>query len=220
MDILNSLESLLPKYQTTLPFSKQTVSFVPFRVKDAKNISIILQEENRKLALASLVDILKTNVKDINILDLCMADAEFLFLQIRSKIVDEQLNLIHNKEKIQVSISDIYGKNSISSQTISLTNSVNLVLETPTIKDLLKLNSLEKDDIIQACIKKVIFNGEIFNVGKYVTDEIKIILDNLPMNVLPKFEEFMKTQPDLFLTIKTEEGDKEVNGFLTFFTYR
>jgi len=220
MDILNSLESLLPKYQTTLPFSKQTVSFVPFRVKDAKNISIILQEENRKLALASLVDILKTNVKDINILDLCMADAEFLFLQIRSKSVDEQLNLIHNKEKIQVSISDIYGKNSISSQTISLTNSVNLVLETPTIKDLLKLNSLEKDDIIQACIKKVIFNGEIFNVGKYVTDEIKIILDNLPMNVLPKFEEFMKTQPDLFLTIKTEEGDKEVNGFLTFFTYR
>jgi len=220
MDILNSLESLLPKYQTTLPFSKQTVSFVPFRVKDAKNISIILQEENRKLALASLVDILKTNVKDINILDLCMADAEFLFLQIRSKSVDEQLNLIHNKEKIQVSISDIYGKNSISSQTISLTNSVNLVLETPTIKDLLKLNSLEKDDIIQSCIKKVIFNGEIFNVGKYVTDEIKIILDNLPMNVLPKFEEFMKTQPDLFLTIKTEEGDKEVNGFLTFFTYR
>ena len=220
MDILNSLESLLPKYQTTLPFSKQTVSFVPFRVKDAKNISIILQEENRKLALASLVDILKNNVKDINILDLCMADAEFLFLQIRSKSVDEQLNLIHNKERIQVSISDIYGKNSISSQTISLTNSVNLVLETPTIKDLLKLNSLDKEDLIQACIKKVIFNGEIFNVSKYLTDEIKVILDNLPMTVIPKFEEFMKNQPDLFLTIKTEEGDKEVNGFLTFFTYR
>ena len=134
--------------------------------------------------------------------------------------MEEQLNLIHNKERIQVSISDIYGKNSISSQTISLTNSVNLVLETPTIKDLLKLNSLEKDDIIQACIKKVTFNGEIFNVGKYVTDEIKVILENLPMNVLPKFEEFLKTQPDLFLIIKTEDGDKEVNGFLTFFTYR
>jgi hypothetical protein len=220
MDILNSLESLLPKYQTTLPFSKQTVSFVPFRVKDAKNISIILQEENRKLALTSLVDILKTNVKDINILDLCMADAEFLFLQIRSKSVDEQLNLIHNKERIQVAISEIYGKNSISSQTISLTNSVNLVLETPTIKDLLKLNSFDKEDLIQACIKKVIFNGEIFHVSKYLTDEIKVILDNLPMTVLPKFEEFMKTQPDLFLTIKTEDGDKEVNGFLTFFTYR
>jgi hypothetical protein len=201
MDILNSLESLLPKYQTTLPFSKQTVSFVPFRVKDAKNISIILQEENRKLALTSLVDILKTNVKDINILDLCMADAEFLFLQIRSKSVDEQLNLIHNKERIQVSISEIYGKNSISSQTISLTNSVNLVLETPTIKDLLKLNSFDKEDLIQACIKKVIFNGEIFHVSKYLTNEIKVILDNLPMTVLPKFEEFMKTQPDLFLTI-------------------
>lgn len=220
MDILNSLESLLPKYQTTLPFSKQSVSFVPFRVKDAKNISIILQEENRKLALTSLVDILKTNVKDINILDLCMADAEFLFLQIRSKSVDEQLNLIHNKEKIQVPISDIYGKNDISSQTIYLTNSVNLVLETPTIKDLLKLPSLDKENIIQACIKKVIFNGEIFSVGKYVTDEIKLILDNLPMNVLPKFDEFLKKQPDLFLTIKTEEGNKEVSGFLTFFTYR
>lgn len=220
MDILNSLESLLPKYQTTLPFSKQTVSFVPFRVKDAKNISIILQEENRKLALTSLVDILKTNVKDINILDLCMADAEFLFLQIRSKSVDEQLNLIHNKERIQVAISEIYGKNDISSQTITLTNNVNIVLETPTVKDLLKLNTLNKEDVIQACIKKVIFNGEIFHVSKYITEEIKLILDNLPMTVLPKFEEFLNTQPDLFLIIKTEEGDKEVNGFLTFFTYR
>ena len=43
MDLFNSLENLLPHYETVLPFSKEKVSFTPFRVKDAKNISIILQ---------------------------------------------------------------------------------------------------------------------------------------------------------------------------------
>ena len=49
MELLNSIDELLPKYETILPFSKQTVEFTPFRVKDAKNISIILQEDNKKI---------------------------------------------------------------------------------------------------------------------------------------------------------------------------
>jgi len=220
MDLMSSLKSLLPTYETTLPFSKQKVIFRPFKVKDAKSISVILQEENKKLALISLVELLKNNTENANVMNLCMADAEFLFLQIRSKSVDEQLNLIYNQEKIQVYIPDIKHRNEISSDTITLTNSVFITLETPTIKDLLKLDTLDKEDFLKACIKKVNVGGEVFHVNKFISEDIKTILDNLPLNILPKFEEFMKTQPELFVVLETKDGDKEVNGLLRFFTFR
>ena len=104
MDSFPSLEALLPQYETLLPFSNEKASFTPFRVKDAKNISIVLQEENKKLALQSMVELLKTNTKGVNVLDLCLADAEFLFLQIRSKSVDERLNLIQSRKSSSLHI--------------------------------------------------------------------------------------------------------------------
>ena len=153
-------------------------------------------------------------------MNLCIGDAEFLFLQIRSKSVDERLNLIYNKEKIQVFISDIKTRNNIISETIQLTEGVNITVETPTIQDLLKLNTLEKDELIKASIKKISVGGEIYYVNKFVTENLQKLIDNLPMTILPKLDEFLLKQPELFVTLQTQEGDKEVSGFLSFFTCR
>jgi hypothetical protein len=220
MNFLESIQKTVPTYETVLPFSKKLVKFQPFKVKDAKNISIILQEENKKLALNAMVELLTTNSSGANILDLCLADAEFLFLQIRAKSVDERLNLIVNNEKISVFIPDILHKNNIKNDNIILSDKMNIVVETPTIKDLIKLESLEHIDLMKACIKKVVSDGEIFYVNKFVSDEIKTLLDNLPMNVLPKLENFLKNQPELYVILQTQTGSKEVSGFLSFFTFR
>ena len=220
MNFLESIQKTVPTYETVLPFSKKLVKFQPFKVKDAKNISIILQEENKKLALNAMVELLTTNSSGANILDLCLADAEFLFLQIRAKSVDERLNLIVNNEKISVFIPDILHKNNIKNDNIILSDKMNIVVETPTIKDLIKLESLEHIDLMKACIKKVVSDGEIFYVNKFLSDEIKNLLDNLPMNVLPKLENFLKNQPELYVILQTQTGSKEVSGFLSFFTFR
>jgi 23S rRNA U2552 (ribose-2'-O)-methylase RlmE/FtsJ len=220
MNFLESIQKTVPTYETVLPFSKKLVKFQPFKVKDAKNISIILQEENKKLALNAMVELLTTNSSGANILDLCLADAVFLFLQIRAKSVDERLNLIVNNEKISVFIPDILHKNNIKNDNIILSDKMNIVVETPTIKDLIKLESLEHIDLMKACIKKVVSDGEIFYVNKFVSDEIKTLLDNLPMNVLPKLENFLKNQPELYVILQTQTGSKEVSGFLSFFTFR
>jgi hypothetical protein len=220
MDFLSSLNGLIPTYETVLPFSKQQVVFTPFRVKDAKSISIILQEDNKKLALTSMVELLKSNTKNLDVGSLCLADAEFLFLQIRSKSVDEQLNLIYNKEKVQVYIPNIQHRNSIKNEIIQINNNFVLTVETPTVKDLLKLPSIEKEDLIKATIKKVTVGGEVYHVSKFVTEEIKTLLDNLPLSVLPKLETFLSNQPELFITLKAGDEEKEVSGLLSFFTYR
>ena len=113
MDILNLFNESQPKFETTLPFSKKQVLFTAFKVKDAKKIALVLQENNKKLSLISLYECIKENCNLKNIDDLCLADAEYLFLQIRSKSVDELLNVLVNGSKYQIQINNIITKNNI-----------------------------------------------------------------------------------------------------------
>ena len=219
-NIVEFLNASMPKYETVLPFSGKTVSFSPFRVKDAKNIAIILQENNKKLALKAMVDLIKSYCKDFDTSEACLADAEYLFLQIRSKSVDEVLNLVRDNEKVQVSISEIKPRNKINTESINLASGIVLHLKTPTVKDLLKLQTLDKEDLTKACIEKIAIKNEVYNANKFVPEEIKKVLDNLPLSVIPKLDKFLKDQPELYLKIPFESGEKEVSGLLNFFIYR
>lgn len=220
MNIIDSINLSIPKYETILPFSKQKVTFAPFRVKDAKALSLVMQEDNKKLALQNMVSLLKQCSENVDILDLCMADAEFLFLQIRSKSVDEVLNLIYNNKKIQVPIADIKARNDFTEQSIEIGNSIFLNLKTPTVGQILKLSSLEKEEMFKSYVDRITVRNEIYKLNKFVPDEIKNILDNLPLSVVPKIDKFIKNQPELYLSLTLENETKEVTGLLNFFTYR
>jgi hypothetical protein len=220
MNIVEQIESLLPSYETQLPFSKQNVSFTSFKVKDAKSLALILQEDNKKLALKNMVELLKQYSKGADIESLCLADAEYLFLQIRAKSVDEILNLIYNDEKVQVNIANIEPRNQIGEEEVRVSSKILLILQTPTIKDILRLPSLDKEELQKACIEKIIVEKEIYKINKFVTDEIKQAIDNMPLSVLNKIDSFLKKQPELFVKIQLSNEEKEVSGLLNFFTYR
>jgi hypothetical protein len=218
--MIELIDENLPSYTTTLPFSKQVVTFTPFKVKDAKNISIILQENDKKLALIALVNTIKGCCKNLQINDLCLADAEYLFLQIRSKSIEEMMNLVFENKKKQININDIKAKNSILSEEIIVGSNIRVVLETPKIKDLIELSSLTKSELINSSIKKIIVKNEIYDKNKFLPEEIKKTIDNLPISFAMKAEQFLQVQPELYIEIDFDGTKKEVNGILNFFTYR
>jgi len=221
MNLLDELNVYFPKYEVVLPVSKLKVLFTPFKVKDAKNLSIILQENNKKLALIALYEIIKNNTNNIDINELCIADAEYLFLHIRSKSVDEHISVIFEKNKYELNISDIVCVNSLNKKIININNNILIELESPIFSDLLKLNSFETNDFYKICIKKIIVQKEIYDFNKFVPDEIKEIINNLPISVLKEFDNFLSNQPRLTATIKLLDGyEKEVNGVLDFFIFR
>lgn len=220
MSIIESLNSMIPQYEAVLPFCKKEVSFTPFRVKDAKAITTILQEDNKKLAFKNMVEIIKAYSTGVDVNSLCLADAEYLFLQIRSKSVDEVLNLIYNGNKVQVNISEIKSRNEVCEETIKIGNDISLVLRTPDVEKILRLNSLDKEELTKVCIERVVIKNEIYKVNKYITEEIKQLIENLPLSILPKIEQFIKKQPELYLTMTVADEAKEVTGILNFFIFR
>lgn len=220
-NILSELKTYLPRYETILPVSKQKAIFVAFKVKDAKNLSIIFQENNKKLAVRALYDLLKNNSENIDVDSLCLADAEYLFLQIRSKSIDEIITVLFENKRYELNIDSIKTINSLSKSVIELNESVKIELESPTLSDFLSMSSLEPDDLKKAHINRIIVKNEIFEVKKFCPDELKTLLENLPLNVLTKIEKFIQSQPRLYSTINLEDGsEKEVGGTLDFFIFR
>jgi hypothetical protein len=220
MELIEKLKMAFPSYEVELPYSKQIVKFNPFRVKDAKNISIILQEDNKKLALNAMIDCVKDNSNIKNIESLCLADVEYLFLQIRSKSVDEILNLLVNGKPQKININNIQFKNSIQTLNIKLNDSMILTLQTPTIKDIVSSKSFDQEDYIKACLEKLCVENEIYEFNKFVPEEFKKLIDNLPLSVIKQINSFASSDPTLFVTIKNESNESEVSGPLTFFTWR
>ena len=208
MDIIKQINEFLPTYSVNLPFSKKEISFTPFKVKDLKNITVVLQENNKKLAFLAMVEILKNNSKitEKELLSLSLADAEYLFLQIRSKSVEENLNLIYNNENIKINILDVKHKNSVQSKTFDVSENIKITLETPTVKSLLGLESFDKENLIKASISKIVIKNEIYDTNKFVPEEIKEILNNLPIKFVSNFDTFSKTDPELYVELKTETG--------------
>lgn len=214
------IQNLLPEYECTLPFEQKKVSFNPFRVRDAKNLAILLEEKNKNLILKSLVKLLKTNSKGIDIDDLCLADAEYLFLQMRAKSIEEELNLLINGTPVKVNIADIEHKNNFLSTEIEIFAGCFVKLRTPKIKDLLLIDLEDENAITNKSIKSISLNYEIYEIDKFLSDEAKQIMENLPLNILSKIKKELNNQPELFIKVPSNDGVCEVAGPLTFFTLR
>ena len=197
MDILNLFKESQPKFETTLPFSKKKVLFTAFKVKDAKKLSLILGEDNKKLSLIALYECIKDNCDLKSVQDLCLADAEYLFLQIRSKSVDELINVIVDEEKHQISILNIENKNGIQSANIPVGDAITISLATPSLEDLLKQDSFSDEVYSKSCIKSIIISGQVFYLDKFVNDKCRELIDNLPMSTMKQINEFVKNEPVL-----------------------
>jgi hypothetical protein len=136
---------------------------------------------------------------------------------IRSKSIEEKINLLVNGNPVQVNIFDIKTKNKIVSKEISIAPEFSIFIETPTIKDLLQVKELNKKEILLSSIKKISTRKEIYDVHKYINQEIKDFLDNLPIWVLGEIEK--TAHPELYVNVKDKEKESEVSGILTFFTF-
>lgn len=218
IDIDFLTKELSPTYETVLPFSKKLVTFSPFKVKDSKNISIILKEENKKLSLIAMINVLKNNVSGLEVEELCLADAEYLYLQMRGKSIGEELSLKVYEQSIKLNISEIKSRNSIVTKSIKIKDGINAVIKTPRVKDLLNLDFNDEAALIKKYVKSITIKNEIFDLDKFIPNELKNLVDNLPYSFVKELEKISKEQPELYFIVKTDEGDKEVCGTLSFFT--
>ena len=237
---MNSLSDLLiatPKYQITIPSTKEKTSFRPFLVKEEK-VLLLAQEgndpDNMVMALQSLIESCVDGINDASTMPLF--DIEFLFLRIRAKSVGEEVRPIiicpvtGEEIEITINISEIdVKKTKEHTNKIKISDDLIVYMKYPSLA-LLKERSTGIDynspssfyDLISDCIEKIETKEETIETKGYSKDELVSFVDNMTKQQFEKLLEFFVTSPRVEHIVKytaSDDVEREVvlSGLSDFF---
>lgn len=219
-----------PTFETTLPVSGKKVKFRPFNVGEQK---VLLMQAEDGTEGNKIVETIDTCGIGVDSKDLCQADREFLFLQIRAKAIGERMQLGHKCECGKVNKFDLDLENDLKvtgtsqKDTIEVADGYALKMKMPSaalVEEMEKKRTIETVNAVLADSIEMIAYGEQVDYAKDIPKEdIVDFIKQLIDKDFQKLESWLLKQPKLYATVdyKCEECGKEnhviVSGLLSFF---
>ena len=233
-----------PTYELVLPSSGKKIKYRPFLVREEKILIMALETEDQKQITQAVIDILSSCIitKGVKLDKLATFDIEYLFLNVRSKSVGEQIEVnvtCPDDEKTSVPITiDIDSikieKSKNHTNTIKLDDSLSLKLRYPSMEQFVSTNfeSAEESgneikttlDMIVSCIDNIFNDEESWPASESTKKELEEFLDQLNTKQFKMIEDFFATMPKLTHTFKVKnpktnvESTVKLEGLASFFT--
>ena len=204
-----------PLFSATLPVSKIDITFRPFLVKEEK-VLLIGKESGPKqqmLAIKQLIESVVVEPTDFSPNNLSMVDIEWLFLQLRSKSVQNIVSLSYrDKEddqiyKFDIDLDDIQPVfNSEHKYDIYFEkHSVGVSLKDPSFDMISKLNLSEDNEsesafsMIASCIKSAYDADQVYD--EFTQQEAIDFLKSMDIATFTEIQRFYETLPKLSYTL-------------------
>jgi hypothetical protein len=224
-----------PIFETTLPVSKTKVKFRPFTVKEEKILLIAQEANDEDQMIIALKQVLNNCImNDVDIEKECIMDFEYLFIQLRSKSVnniaevvildpdtEEQVELTFDLEKV------LSRQHEDHTTVIKCSDNMVINMRYPTVdqyvmmvKDM--MDNIAKFELIRACLESVVEGDEIHYLKDYSREEIAEFVDDFDKDTIAELAKFFDTMPTLYY--ETKYKDKEgvektfvIEGLQSFF---
>ena len=226
-----------PEFITQLPSTGEKIAFRPFLVKEEKLLLMAQQGKDEKEILRSVYNILESCIKTpITVTELPVFDVEWLFLQLRSKSVSEEIKLKikHQKEgcghsnDVYVNINDItVTKPKDKMNVIDLDGNIGITMRYPTLNmiDPKKFtNDPEVQDIfhlVQQCVVNVFDKDQVYN--DFTAEELNNFLESLGQKQFLKISDFFSDVPKVKHKVSFkcancgDQVDYDLEGLMDFF---
>ena len=215
-----------PTYQTNLPSTGQEVQFRPFLVKEQKRMLMAQESEDS----TEMVDAVNQLIQDctfnkVDTKKIAMFDAEYIFLQIRSKSVgskvDVQVTCPDDKETkvpVNIDLDDIkVAMMEEHTNEIQLTPEIKIVFKYPLLSTFTKYTKSSDTakmifDLTADCIEEVHFNDEVTNKVDMSKKELDEFLESLSTEQFGMLVKFFETMPRLRHRIEVTNPKTEVTS--------
>lgn len=222
-----------PTFTLELPSNKRNIKFHPFTVKEEKMLLMAVESEDSDSVTDTIKQVMKNCLIDeVELDDLATFDIEYLFLQLRSKSVDNVVELKIKDDdgkayETSVNLDDAYVHfEDDHTNKIQLNDSVTITLMYPTFGTIEKLSSDEVKtnlvEIISTSIDKVVYGEEVYDLSDFSKQEVVEFIESFTSKNMREIEKFFKTIPKLKLDVQYEVDGKtktkEVVGLQSFFT--
>jgi hypothetical protein len=214
-----------PTYTLTLPSNDEEVKYRPFLVKEQKRIMMAQESENEK----EMIDAMKQLIRDCTFKkvdpNVCpVFDAEYIFLQIRSKSVGEKVRVNvtcpdDKKTKVEkeIDINDI--RVSVfedHTNEVQVTDNIKMIFDYPLLSSYGKYNKANPNEIaftiINDCVREIHFGEDIHNRKDITNKELTDFVDSLSTEQFTNVMTFFNTMPKLRHVFEVENPKTKVKS--------
>ena len=214
-----------PVYTLTIPSTDEEIKYRPFLVKEQKRMIIAQESENE----TELLDAMKQLIRDCTFEKIDPAtcplfDAEYVFLQIRSKSVGETISVnitcpddektIVSKDipisEIKVSVFDDH------TNEVNVTDDVKMTFDYPLLSSYATYNSVSTTEmaftIIKDCLETISWGDKIYQKVDINDKELTDFIDSLNSEQFENVMKFFNTMPKLRHVIEVENPNTKVKS--------
>lgn len=211
--------STTPIYKIKLPVSEIETEFRPFLVKEEKVLLIASETKDPANVYAAIKNVVKEcTFGKLNIDDICTADMEYFFVNLRAKSAGETATPMIKCEKCETPVAltidltqaKVNTKN-YEGNNIKITDKIGVIMKFPNYEILSKLKlstdpsgiTLEDNlNVVVACIDKIYDDQNVYDTKDYTMAEIREFLDSLTQGSFAKLIRFFESMPILEMTEK------------------
>jgi hypothetical protein len=230
-----------PTYNIAIPSTKENLKFRPFLVKEQKALLLAQQSEDASVMVDTLKGVIRSCAQSkVDVDKLAIFDLEYIFSQIRSKSVGENVDLIFScdvcdDEKAKVKITIDLSKLQVETdpkheQKIHLFDDVGIVMKYPSVNVINTMDKYGVDaevdlvfDIVCECIDYIYDSKEVYHASEQTKEELQSFVNNLTSEQFEKIEFFFETMPKLRQKVHytcpvcSREHNKVLEGLNSFF---
>jgi hypothetical protein len=208
-----------PYFDTIIPSSERAVKYRPFLVKEEKILLFALEDGTHKAILDAIKRIVENCVfyedgKPVNANNLTTFDIEYLYIKLRSKSVDNMLQLEYldhedqKSYKVSVNLDEIeVKKDPAHSKKIRINEELGVVMKYPTAATMALI--VAGDDtatittkLLGSCIEMIYDKETVYPIVDATPDEIEVFIDSLPVKAFQAIQDFFATMPTISHEIK------------------
>ena len=222
-----------PTYEFEIPSTDEKIKYRPFLVKEEKILMMAMESKKSSDIVQAVKDIVsECTFNKINMSDMPMFDIEYIFLQIRSKSVDEvsKLKLLCpddgktyaeielNLNEVKVQVGDDH------TNKIELNDGMGMIMKYPTIDSFREsgiqdINASNMLEVIGSCILQIYEKkGEkTYDPKDQTKKELTEFIEQLTTTQFKQVQKFFDTMPKLKheIMIKNPKTKKESKITLT-----
>ena len=201
-----------PSYRMTIPSTGQEVSYRPYLVKEEKQMMIASETGDQKQIMETMARTIQACItEEFNINTLTTFDIEYMFTQIRSRSVGENVDIeikcekeecLH-KTEVKINLTEARVDVPKVSNIIQLNEKISVEIRWPTYVDVYqnyKQDGSEVDfgfTMLERCIVAILTEDERFDTKDVNQKEVAEFLNSMTTQQLGLLSDFISQTPQL-----------------------
>lgn len=227
----------VPNYELVIPSTQEKVKFRPYLVKEEKVLMIAMESEDQVQILNAIADTIRSCLSgDIKLDPLPTFDIEYMFLQVRSKSVGENIALSLKCDKCEhpndasIPVDDIKVQIPDVDDTIQISDEISIKMKWPAFKSVMSKEIVNNESttdqtfkLLAQCVDTVMTEEDRIVFRDEPEEDQMAFIESLNTEQFKKIQDYLQAMPSLKHTIEytcescSHENKITLQGFNDFF---